>query len=189
MVHTLHTGQDTRRDVEDRLVMNGRERRVAGRQTAGRTGADREPACHPLLATWRLRACARSDAAGRVSTLYERDGARSIAYYIKYRENGTLCLVSTRAGRALVSPLDLIGVGTLLVEPVGAGDLRLAACGTYTFQAGTLVHRLDGRHFPAWLGVDRAQQVELTGDALVWCTLPRGLDGQPRATRLIWERA
>ena len=144
--------------------------------------------CHPLLATWRLRACTRPDAAGRVGILYENAGARSIAYYVKYRENGTLCLVSARAGRPLVSPLDLIGVGNLLVEPVGAGDLRLAACGTYTLQAGTLVHRLDGRYFPAWLGLDREQQVDVSRNILVWRT-PPGLDGRSPLTELHWERA
>ena len=188
MVHTLHAGRDTRRDVEDRLVMTGRERPRAGGETAGDTGAEREPTCHSLLGTWRLRACTRSDAAGRVSTLYERDGARSMAYYVKYRENGTLCLVAARAGRPQVSPLDLIGVGNLLVEPVGAGDLRLAACGTYTLQAGTLVHRLDGRYFPAWLGLDREHQVDVSRNTLVWCT-PAGLHGGSQLTQLRWERA
>ena len=188
MVHTLYTGRDTRRDVEDRLVMNGRERPGAGQEAAGRTDADRGPTCHPLLATWRLRTCTRTDAVGRVSTLYEHAGARAIAYYVKYRETGTLCLVSARASRALVSPLDLIGVGNLLVEPVNAGDLRLAACGTYTLRAGTLVHRLDGRYFPAWLGLDREQQVEVSGHTLVWRT-PSGLNGGSQLTELRWERA
>jgi hypothetical protein len=189
MVHALYPGQDTRRNVEDRLVMNERERRGAGQQAVAGTGTDRGPTCQALAATWRLRACTRTDAAYRVSTLYEHAGARSIAYYVKYRANGTLCLVSARAGRLLVSPLDLIGVGGLLVEPVGAGDLRLAACGTYTLEAGILVHRLDGRHFPAWLGLDREQLVDVSGGTLVWHTPPQGLDGQTRATRLIWERA
>ncbi len=188
MVSTLYTGQDTRRDVDDGLVVNGRERRGAGQETAGSTGADRGPTCYPLLATWRLRACTRTDAAGRVGTLYEHDGARSIAYYVKYRENGTLCLVSARAGLPMVSPLDLIGVGNRLVEPVGAGDLRLAACGTYTLQAGVLVHRLDGRYFPTWLGLDREQQVNVSGNMLVWRT-PSGLNGGSPLTELRWERA
>ncbi len=144
--------------------------------------------CHALAATWRLRTCTRTDAVGRVSTLNEHAGARSIAYYVKYRENGTLCLVSARAGRPQVSPLDLIGVGNLQVEPVNAGDLRLAACGTYTLQAGILVHRLDGRRFPAWLGLDREQLVEVSGHSLVWCT-PSGLNGGSQLTELRWERA
>jgi hypothetical protein len=188
MYHSTYAWYLARRDVEDEAAMNGHERRGAGQEAAAGTAADRGPTCHALAATWRLRACTRTDAAGRISTLYEHAGARSIAYYVKYRENGTLCLVSARAGHPRVSPLDLLGVGNLLVEPVNAGDLRLAACGTHTLQAGTLVHRLDGRYFPAWLGLDRAQQVEVSGHALVWRT-PAGLNGGSQLTELRWERA
>ena len=188
MVSTLNAGQDTRREVDDGLVVNGRERRGAGQETAGGTGTDRGPTCHPILATWRLRAGTRTDMTGRVGTHYACDGARSSAYYVTYRQNATLCLVSARAGCPMVSPLDLIGVGNRLVEPVGAGDLRLAACGTYTLQAGILVHRLDGRYFPAWLGLDREQQVEVSETMLVWRT-PSGFTGGSPLTELRWERA
>ncbi|HEX5505321.1 MAG TPA: lipocalin-like domain-containing protein [Thermomicrobiales bacterium] len=176
------------RDAEGALTPNGHEHAALGRGPAG-DGADRGPLCLPLAGTWRLRAAHRTDAAGRVATLYARDGAGAPAYYARYRDNGAVCLVAARAGRPALSPLDLIGVGNLLAEQVGAHGLRLASCGAYTCAAGVLTHHLDGRHFPAWLDLDRPHLVEPCGDALVWCAASRAGDGEPRTTRLVWERA
>ena len=151
-----------------------------GREAAG-DGA-------PLAGTWRLRAGTRSDPAGRVTVLYARDRAGAPAYYVAYRGDGTLRLVSARPRPPAACPLDLVGPRGLLVEATDAGDVLLAACGAYVLRAGTLVHRLDGCSFPAWLGLDREQAVELARGALLWTAA--GWDaGRPETTRLHWERA
>ena len=137
----------------------------------------------PILGTWRLVSLEGATVDGHVSYPYGQDALG----YLTYGSDGRMSAIIMSADRPRFPGNDPRGGPA--AEKAAAADTFIAYCGTYTLHGGRVVHHVELSLFPNWVGGDQERFYELDGDRLVIHTGPILIDGEPRTSRLVWQRA
>jgi hypothetical protein len=136
-----------------------------------------------FFGTWRLISFESRTADGEVSYPYGRDAIG----YITYGDSGYMSVAIMAAHRQQFAAGDILGGTT--EEKVHAAETYLSYCGRYEVLTGKVIHRIEVRLFPNWIGGVQERFYTFTDNRLTLSTPPILLNGKLRTSYLIWERA
>lgn len=137
-----------------------------------------------LVGTWRLVSWELRDEAGQVSHPLGR-AARGM---LMYTADGHLAVTVMRPARKRFASDDILDGA--VEERAAAVDGYLTYCGTYSYQPGTVTHRVELSLFPIpnWVGTEQLRFAQLEGDRLTLSTAPSPAQGRRQVARPVWER-
>lgn len=135
---------------------------------------------NPLLGTWRLKSYVMTTAAGERLTPY---GDHPMGY-LSYSADGRMQVIGTASGRIVPrnpAPKD--------EEIAILHKTMFAYAGTYSVEAGKVIHHVDISWNQAWNGTDQLRFYEVNGDTLI--ITARAIDpanGTPAQYAVVWEK-
>jgi hypothetical protein len=133
-----------------------------------------------LLGTWKLKSCVVTTAAGRRLTPYGQNPTG----YLSYSADGRMHAIGAASGRivpAAPTPPDH--------ERVALHDTMFAYAGTYSVEAGKVIHHVDISWNEAWTGTDQIRLFELNGNTLTLTTHATDPASDTAAHyALVWEK-
>jgi 8-oxo-dGTP diphosphatase len=116
---------------------------------------------NPLLGTWKLKSHVVTTAAGERSTPY----GESPTGYLSYSADGRMQVIGAASGRTVPTnptPPDN--------ERVALHDTMFAYAGTYSIEAGKVIHHVDISWNEVWTGTDQIRLFEVNGSTLTLTT-------------------
>ena len=135
---------------------------------------------NPLLGTWKLKSYVVTTGAGARSTPY---GEHPVGY-LSYSADGRMQVIGTADGR--IAPRE--------VAPTEEEELTLyksmfAYAGTYTQEAGSVIHHVDISWNQIWNGTDQVRFYEVQGNTLVITASGIGpTSGTQAHYVVVWEK-
>ena len=135
---------------------------------------------NPLLGTWKLKSHVVTTAAGVRSTPYGENPTG----YLNYSADGRMQVIGAASGR--IVPGDPAPPDN---ERVALHDTMFAYAGTYSVEAGNVIHHVDVSWNEVWTGTDQIRHFEVNGHTL---TLTTRVTDPASATEVhyavIWEK-
>jgi Lipocalin-like domain len=135
---------------------------------------------NPLLGTWKLKSHIVTTPAGERSTPY----GESPTGYLSYSADGRMQVIGAASGRTVST-----GPTPPDNERVALYDTMFAYAGTYSVEAGKVIHHVDISWNEVWTGTDQIRLYEVNGNTLTLTT--RAMD-PVRDTEVhyavVWER-
>lgn len=135
---------------------------------------------NPLVGTWQLKSYVVITDAGEKTTPY---GEHPIGY-LNYSEDGRMQVIGTSSGRLVPhdpTPTDQ--------EHVSLYKTMFAYAGTYSLEAGKVVHHVDISWNEVWNGTDQARFYEVNGRTLTITTRAMNPESDTEAQYvLVWEK-
>jgi lipocalin-like protein len=133
-----------------------------------------------LLGTWTLKSHVVTTAAGVRSTPYGENPTG----YLSYSADGRMQVIGAANGR--IVPADPIPPDN---ERVALHDTMFAYAGTYSVQAGKVIHHVDISWNEVWTGTDQIRLFEVNGNTLTLTTRVRDPASDTEAHyAVVWER-
>ncbi len=136
---------------------------------------------NPLLGTWQLKSYVVTTAAGVRSTPFGENPTG----YLSYSADGRMHAIGAASGR-------IMPAGTTAPDHERAAlyDTMFAYAGTYSVEAGKVIHHVDISWNPAWTGIDQIRAFQVNGNALILTTLAMDTaSGTETHYAVIWEKA
>jgi hypothetical protein len=135
---------------------------------------------NPLLGTWKLKSHIITTPAGERSTPY----GETPTGYLSYSADGRMQVIGAASGR--IVPTDPTPPDN---ERVALYDTMFAYAGTYSVEAGKVIHHVDISWNEVWTGTDQIRLFEVNGNTLTLTT--RAMD--PACDRevhyaVVWEK-
>lgn len=135
---------------------------------------------NPLLGTWKLKSHVVTTAAGERSNPY---GENPMGY-LSYSADGRMLVIGAakdRTVRASAAPSD--------AERVALYDTMFAYAGTYSVEAGRVVHHVDISWNEVWTGTDQTRLFEVNGNTLTLTTrIVDPASGMEARYDVVWEK-
>ncbi len=116
---------------------------------------------NPLLGTWKLKSYVVTAATGARSTPY---GENPMGY-LSYSADGRMQVIGAASGRMVQA-----GPNPPENERVALHDTMFAYAGTYSVEAGKVIHHVDISWNEAWTGTDQLRLFEVNGKFLTLTT-------------------
>lgn len=135
---------------------------------------------NPLLGTWKLKSYVVTTNAGIRSTPFGEHPTG----YLTYSDDGRMHAIGTADGR--IVPQSAAATDE---EQLALFKTMFAYAGTYTVEAGTVIHHVDISWNEAWNGTDQVRFYELQGGTLI--ITARGTDpdsGTEAHYIVVWEK-
>ena len=135
---------------------------------------------NPLLGTWKLKAYVVTTAAGERSTPY----GESPTGYLSYSADGRMQVIAAANGR--IAPVSTPPPDN---ERVALYDTMFAYAGTYSMEAGKVIHHVDISWNEVWTGTDQARLFEVNGNTLTLTTrIADPASGTEARYAVVWEK-
>jgi len=135
---------------------------------------------NPLLGTWRLKSYIMTTAAGERLTPYGEHPNG----YLSYSADGRMQVIGTANGR--IVPRDPAPTDE---EIVTLHKTMFAYAGTYSVEAGRVIHHVDISWNQAWNGTDQERFYEVNGDTLTITARAIDADSGTQARyAVVWEK-
>jgi lipocalin-like protein len=136
---------------------------------------------NPLLGTWKLKSYVVTTAAGERSTPYGENPTG----YLSYSADGRMQAIGAASGRIVPAghtPPDY--------ERLALHDTMFAYAGTYSVEAGRVIHHVDISWNEVWTGTDQIRLFEVNGNTLTVTTRATDPASQTEAHyAVVWEKA
>jgi hypothetical protein len=116
---------------------------------------------NPLLGTWKLKSHVVTTAAGVRSTPYGENPTG----YLNYSADGRMQVIGAASGR--IAPG---GPAPPDNERAALHDTMFAYAGTYSLEAGKVIHHVDISWNEIWTGTDQIRRFEVNGNTLTLTT-------------------
>jgi hypothetical protein len=116
---------------------------------------------NPLLGTWKLKSYVITTAAGERSTPYGENPTG----YLSYSLDGRMQAIGAAHGRVVPA-----GPTPPDNERVALHDTMFAYAGTYSVEAGKVIHHVDISWNEVWTGTDQIRLFEVNGNILTLTT-------------------
>jgi lipocalin-like protein len=116
---------------------------------------------NPLLGTWKLKSHVVTTAAGVRSTPYGENPTG----YLSYSADGRMQVIGAANGRIVPA-----GPAPTNNERVALHDTMFAYAGTYSVEAGKVIHHVDISWNEVWTGTDQIRFFEVNGNTLTLTT-------------------
>jgi len=135
---------------------------------------------NPLLGTWRLKSHVVTTARGERSTPY---GENPMGY-LTYSADGRMHVIGAARDRTVPA-----GSVQSDVERVGLYDTMFAYAGTYSVEAGKVVHHVDISWNEVWTGTDQTRLFEVNGNTLILTMrIADPTSGTEAHYTVVWEK-
>jgi Lipocalin-like domain len=135
---------------------------------------------NPLLGTWKLRSYVVTTAAGEQSTPYGEHPAG----YLSYAADGRMQVIGVASGRA--APAGAIPSDD---ERLALHDTMFAYAGSYSLEAGRVIHHIEVSWNEVWTGTDQMRLFERNGNTLTLTMRARDPASSMEALYVaVWER-
>jgi hypothetical protein len=134
----------------------------------------------PLLGTWRLKSCVVTTAAGERSSPFGENPTG----YLSYSADGRMQAIGAANGRIVpADPTPPVN------ERVALHDTMFAYAGTYSVEAGRVIHHVDISWNEVWTGTDQIRLFEVNGNTLTLTThFIDPASGTEALYALVWEK-
>jgi hypothetical protein len=116
---------------------------------------------NPLPGTWKLKSYVVTTAAGERSTPYGEHPTG----YLSYSADGRMQAIGAANGRIVPA-----GPTPPVNERVALHDTMFAYAGTYSVEAGKVIHHVDVSWNEVWTGTDQTRLFEVNGNTLTLTT-------------------
>jgi Lipocalin-like domain len=135
---------------------------------------------NPLLGTWKLKAYVVTTAGGERPTPY---GANPTGY-LSYSADGRMQVMAAANGRIVP-----VGAAPPDNERVALYDTMFAYAGTYSVEAGKVIHHVDISWNETWTGTDQIRLFEVSGNTLTLTTrITDPASGTEAHYAAVWEK-
>ena len=135
---------------------------------------------NPLLGTWKLKAYVVTTAAGERPTPY----GQSPTGYLCYSADGRMQVIAAASGR--IAAVDAAPPDN---ERVALYDTMFAYAGTYSVEAGKVIHHVDISWNEIWTGTDQIRFFEVSGNTLTLTThITDPANGTEAHYAAVWEK-
>jgi hypothetical protein len=135
---------------------------------------------NPLLGTWKLKTYVVATAGGGRSTPYGENPTG----YLSYSADGRMQVIGVASGR--IPPAGLIPTDS---ERVALHDTMFAYAGTYSVEAGKVIHHVDISWNEVWTGTDQIRLFEVNGNILTLTTwFTDSASGTEVLYAVVWEK-
>jgi hypothetical protein len=135
---------------------------------------------NPLLGTWKLKSCVVTTAAGQRFTPYGENPTG----YLSYSADGRMQAIGAAGAR--MAPSAPIPPDN---ERVALYDTMFAYAGTYSVEAGKVIHHVDISWNEVWTGTDQIRLFKTNGNTLTLTTHARHPASDTEAHyALVWEK-
>ena len=135
---------------------------------------------NPLLGTWKLKAYVVTTAAGERPTPY---GANPTGY-LSYSADGRMQVMAAANGRIVP-----VGAAPPDNERVALYDTMFAYAGTYSVEAGKVIHHVDISWNEVWTGTVQVRLFEVNANTLTLTTRITDPSNDTEAHyALVWEK-
>jgi len=135
---------------------------------------------NPLLGTWKLKSYVVTTARGDRTTPY----GEIPTGYLNYSADGRMQVVAA-ASRRIVP----VGAAPTDNEKVSLYDTMFAYAGTYSVEAGKVIHHVDISWNESWTGTDQIRLFEVSGNTLTLTTLISDpASGAEAHYAVVWEK-
>jgi hypothetical protein len=132
------------------------------------------------LGTWKLKAYVVTTAAGERRTPYGENPTG----YLSYSADGRMQLIAAANGR--IVPVDAAPPDN---ERVALYDTMFAYAGTYSVEAGKVIHHVDISWNETWTGTDQIRLFEMSGNTLTLTThFTDSATGTESHYAAVWEK-
>ena len=136
---------------------------------------------NPLLGTWKLKSCVVTAATGARSTPYGENPTG----YLSYSADGRMQVIGVANGRTVPA----LGPKPADNERAVLHDTMFAYAGTYSLEAGKVIHHVDTSWNEAWTGTDQIRLFEVNGNFLTLTTRFADPASDTEALyAVVWER-
>lgn len=133
-----------------------------------------------LLGTWKLKSHVVTTAGGERSTPYGENPTG----YLSYSADGRMQVIGAAKGR--IVPAGSTPSGD---ERVALYDTMFAYAGTYSVDAGKVIHHVDISWNEVWTGTDQTRFFEVNGNTLTLTTrITDPASGTEAHYAVVWER-
>ena len=134
----------------------------------------------PLLGTWKLKSCVVTTAAGVRSTPYGQNPTG----YLSYSADGRMQVIGAANGRIVPA-----GATSTDNERAALHDTMFAYAGTYSVEAGKVIHHVDISWNEVWTGTVQVRLFEVNGNTLTLTTRIADPASDTEAHyALVWEK-
>ena len=135
---------------------------------------------NPLLGTWKLKSHVVTTAAGVRSTPYGENPAG----YLSYSADGRMQVIGAANGRIVPA-----GRTAADNERVALHDTMFAYAGTYSVEAGKVIHHVDISWNEVWTGTVQVRLFEVNGNTLTLTTrITDPCNDAEAHYALVWEK-
>src|SRR5580692_8862487 len=135
---------------------------------------------NPLLGTWKLKAYVVTTAAGERPTPY---GSNPTGY-LSYSADGRMQVMAAANDRIVP-----VGAAPPDKERVALYDTMFAYAGTYSVEAGKVIHHVDISWNETWTGTDQIRLFEVSGNTLTLTTrITDPTNGTETHYAALWEK-
>jgi hypothetical protein len=135
---------------------------------------------NPLLGTWKLKSHVLTTAGGERSTPYGENPTG----YLSYLADGRMQVIGIAKGR--ITPA---GPTPSDDERVALYDTMFAYAGTYSVEAGRVIHHVDISWNEVWTGTDQTRLFEVNGNTLTLTTrIADPASGTEARYAVVWEK-
>ena len=135
---------------------------------------------NPLLGTWKLKAYVVTTAAGERATPYGENPTG----YLSYSVDGRMQVIGTATGR--IAPVSAAPPEN---ERLALYDTMFAYAGTYSVEAGKIIHHVDISWNETWTGTDQIRLFEVSGNTLTLTTcITDPANGMEAHYAVVWEK-
>jgi Lipocalin-like domain len=135
---------------------------------------------NPLLGTWKLKAYVVTTAAGERATPYGENPTG----YLSYSADGRMQVIAAAKDR--IAPVCAAPTES---ERVALYDTMFAYAGTYSVEAGKIIHHVDVSWNETWTGTDQIRLFEVSGNTLTITTrITDPANGMETHYAVIWEK-
>ena len=135
---------------------------------------------NPLLGTWKLKAYVVTTAAGVRSTPYGEHPTG----YLSYSADGRMQVMAAANDRIVP-----VGAAPPDKERVALYDTMFAYAGTYSVEAGKVIHHVDISWNETWTGTDQIRLFEMSGNTLTLTThFTDSATGTESHYAAVWEK-
>jgi hypothetical protein len=135
---------------------------------------------NPLLGTWKLKAYVVTRASGERATPYGENPTG----YLSYSADGRMQVIAAAKGR--IAPASAAASEN---ERVALYDTMFAYAGTYSVEAGKVIHHVDISWNETWTGTDQIRLFEVSGNTLTVTTqITDPANGMEAHYAVVWEK-
>jgi hypothetical protein len=135
---------------------------------------------NPLLGTWSLKSYVMTTGSGERATPFGEQPSG----YLVYSPDGRMQVIGTSGGRMMPRSLAVTHEERLALH-----DTMFAYAGTYSLQAGKVIHHVDISWNQLWTGTDQARFYEVQGNILtLTARLTDPTTGAESHYAVVWEK-
>ena len=133
-----------------------------------------------MLGTWKLKSCVVTTAAGVRSTPYGQNPTG----YLSYSADGRMQVIGAANGRIMPA-----GSTSTDDERAALHDTMFAYAGTYSVEAGKVIHHVDISWNEVWTGTVQIRLFEVNGNTLTLTTrFADPVSDTEAHYALVWEK-